>query len=565
MTYDLKSIQMPRIHGAALRALATLVEQPGIGHAIRSQMLGNLGFDAFRKATCDAPIAYGPVLPAGTPEQGGDSVGLSDLTAVAAQKSGATGFSFEGIADFHDAYREGRTTPVKVAERLLEVIAEGDRSEPAMRVFIAHHREDLLAQASKSAERYASGKPLSVLDGVPVPVKDEVDMQGYPTTVGTRFLGSQAAEKDATTVARLRAAGALLPGKTNMHELGIGVTGLNPHHGSARNPYDPKCFTGGSSSGSAAAVGSGMGPLALGADGGGSIRIPASFCGLVGLKPTFGRVSEHGAAPLCWSVAHIGPIAGSARDAAIGYAIMAGHDPHDRNTAGRPRVHLDRFGQAGLEGYRFGIYRPWFEDADPQVVAACESLLQALAKQGAEIREIEIPGLDTMRVAHLVTIVAEMAASQLPHERHRRDYAPDTRMNLALGRALMASDYVHAQRHRTAICARLASLLETVDGIVTPTTGCTSEPLPLDALDTGESNMTLLSRIMRFAGVANLTGLPAITFPAGYDTRGMPIGLHVMGRAWDEHRLLNIAHVAEGLVERKAPRWHRTLLSEQHA
>ena len=169
---------------------------------------------------------------------------------------------------------------------------------------IAVNRDDVMKQAREATQRIKAGKPLSIFDGVPVAVKDELDMVPYPTTVGTSFLGKSPAKEDATVVARMRAAGALLVGKTNMHEIGINVTGLNPHHGTTRNPYNTDHFTGGSSSGSATAVAAGLVPVAIGADGGGSIRIPASFCGVFGLKPTFGRVSEHGAAPLCWSVAH---------------------------------------------------------------------------------------------------------------------------------------------------------------------------------------------------------------------------------------------------------------------
>ena len=559
MAYDLKAIEMPRIHGRALHALAKLVEAPGVGHAIRAQMMGNLGFDDFRAADTDAPAAFGPNLPSSHAEPS-VSVTTDSVAQVAERDPGASGFSFETIRDFHRAYAEGKTTPSAVAEKLLGNIRESEANTPALRVFIASYRDDLMRQAEESTRRHAEGRALSVLDGVPVPVKDEVDVSGYPTTVGTRFLGVTTAKSDATSVARLRAAGALLPGKVNMHELGLGVTGINPHHGAARNPYDPTCFTGGSSSGSAAAVAAGFGPVALGADGGGSIRIPAGLCGLVGLKPTFGRVSEHGAAPLCWSVAHIGPIAASARDAAVAYAIMAGPDERDPHTLSQPAVDLGGFGGDRLDGFRFGVYRAWFEDADPQLVRACEKTLRALAERGATLEEIEIEGLNPMRVAHLVTIVAEMTASQLPHGRHRSAYALDTRMNLALGRALTGADYVHAQRHRTEACAQFASLLERVDGIVTPTTGCTSEPIFEGALSGGESNLTLLNRLMRFAPVANLTGLPAITFPAGYDERGMPIGMQVMGRAWEEHRLLQIAHVAESVVERRGPRWHRGLL-----
>jgi len=417
------------------------------------------------------------------------------------------------------------------------------------------------AQAAASAARWKSGQPLSVFDGVPVPVKDELDQAGYPTTVGTKFLGTQPATEDATVVARLRAAGALLVGKTNMHEIGMGVTGLNPNHGSARNPYDPTRATGGSSSGSAAAVAAGFGPMAVGADGGGSIRIPASLCGLVGLKATYGRVSEHGAAPLCWSVAHVGPIAATARDAALGYALMAGADPKDANTLGQPAVHLKDFESPSLAGVRLGVYRPWFEDARGEVVGACRTLLEGLVERGAQLVELEVPELGLLRTVHLVTIVSEMASSHLAYfERHASEYGLDTRLNLSLARQFQAFDYIHAQRLRVRLHRHFAQALSQCDVLMTPTTGCTAPVLALDALSTGESNLPLFYEIMRFAPAANLTGFPAVSMPAGYDGQGLPVGLQAMGRPWEEHLLLQMARVAEELVPRQRPAVYRSLV-----
>ena len=414
------------------------------------------------------------------------------------------------------------------------------------------------------------------LDGIPLAVKDEVDQRGYVTTAGTSFFRAHGkATTDSTVVARLREKGAVLVGKTNMHELGIGVTGLNPHHGSARNPYDPACFTGGSSSGSASAVAAGLVPAAIGADGGGSIRIPAALCGIVGLKPTWSRVSEAGAVDLCWSVAHLGPMAGSAQDAAILFAAIAGDDPRDPHTLHRPKVdvrHLLPTAASGsandeivdLKGLKFGVFDPWFDDADPSVVAACRAGVDQLRALGAEIVSIEIPHLELFRLAHLVTIVSEMAASQMhDYEAHAKDYALDTRLNLALARGLTALDYVQAQRVRAHACAVFGEILTGVDAILTPTVGCVSEPIPEDALALGESNLRLTSKIMRFAGPANLTGLPAISFPIGYDDNGLPIGLQAMGNAFEEGLLLKVAIASESFVSRRRPRVFQSPLDAQ--
>jgi Asp-tRNA(Asn)/Glu-tRNA(Gln) amidotransferase A subunit family amidase len=229
------------------------------------------------------------------------------------------GYRFETVADFARAYRGGQLSPVDVARRLADACSSLDERDPAMQLLIAQDADDLMAQAEASAARFAAGEPLGVFDGVPVAVKDELDQVPYPTTVGTAFLGRESADEDATVAARFRAQGALLFGKTAMHEIGIGVTGLNPHHGTPRNPYDPGHFTGGSSSGPAAVVAAGLCPVAIGADGGGSIRTPAALCGISGLKATYGRISEHGAYPLCWSVGHVGPLAATVLDTALAY------------------------------------------------------------------------------------------------------------------------------------------------------------------------------------------------------------------------------------------------------
>lgn len=553
MPYDIEPIRAPRLAGAPLRALAKLVSLPHAGAPVRGQLLRQVGVATLRSAHLDEAPLPEPRFPAPT----GDAPAEAPADAVArATQAGPppVGLPWATVADYQRAYGEQRRSPVDVARSLLRELDCAERERPPLRALIAQDPDDLLDQAEQSAERWRAGAPLGPFDGVPVAIKDEVDQRGYPTTVGTRFHGSTPATADATAVARLRAAGALLFGKANMHEIGLGVTGLNPHHGAARNPFDPTRATGGSSSGSAAAVAAGLCPVALGADGGGSIRIPAAFCGLVGLKPTFGRVSERGAAPVCWSVAHIGPIAGTARDAAAAYMLMAGEDPGDPHTLGQPAPHLGGFGHPDLRGVTLGVYRPWFEDADPGVVTACQRLLTGLQQAGATVREITIEGLGLASLAHMVTIAVEMAASQAPWlPRHEADYGADVRINLALARTIGGAEYVQAQRVRARITREVARALGDVTAIVTPSTGCTAPPLPLDALQSGESNLELLGRIMRFATLANLTGLPAISFPAGYDAEGLPVGMQVMGRPWDEALLLRLAHVAEPLVEHRRP------------
>lgn len=561
MAYDLEPMKAPRAAGGLLKLLNTLMATPGVRTVLTRKLLGDAGILSMRKQECNEPLpAKHPVFDAAFQASQGPEIDFAQLTSSA--KTNATdSFRFSSVGEYQRAYRDGATTPEEVAEKLIAFTRETEASSPALRVFIAQNETDIRNQARESSQRWKNGAPLSVFDGVPVPVKDELDQAGYPTTVGTKFLGEHNAAEDSNVVARLRQAGALLVGKTNMHEIGMGVTGLNPNHGSARNPYDTTRATGGSSSGSAAAVAAGFGPIAVGADGGGSIRIPASLCGVVGLKATYGRISEFGAAPLCWSVAHVGPIAASARDAALGYAIMAGRDVRDPNTLHQPAAHLSGFESESLKGVRLGVYKPWFEDASPEVVASCRALIDAYVERGAQVVEVEIPEIGLLRTVHLVTIVSEMASSHLTlFEKHASEYGLDTRLNLSLARQFRSFDYIQAQRLRVRLQRHFDEALAKCDVLMTPTTGCTAPTLAVDALETGESNLPLFYEIMRFAPAANLTGYPAISVPAGYDANGLPIGLQGMGRPWEEALLLQLAQVAEPLVPRRRPRVFRSLL-----
>ncbi len=548
MAYTPRSVRAPRLAGLPLRAFSGLVGLPGVGAIARAQMLEQAGVPRLRAADVagaspnrpawlDAASFDGSVL---------DAPSMLDEAPTDPGRPTTAGYAHPAIADYTAAYRAGTTDPVSVARAVLAARARVDLGAEPLRAFIAMDEADLLAQAEASAARLRAGTPRSWLEGVPVAVKDELDQAPYPTTVGTSFLGKAPAGADATVVARLRAAGALLVGKTNMHELGMGVTGINPHHGAARNPYDTGRATGGSSSGSAAAAAAGFCPVALGADGGGSIRIPSSLCGMVGLKATFGRVSEHGAAPLCWSVAHVGPIGAHAVDVAAIYGLIAGADPHDPGSSGHPGVRLP--GARDLSGLRVGVLDAWFDHAEPAVVEACRVLLDNL---GVTLVRIDLPDPDLVRIAHLVVIVSEMAASQLPHG--AAPYGPDTALNLALAQGLTASDYAHALRMRGHLAAGWRAAFEQVDLVATPTTGCTAPPIRPDALG-GESDIELLDRLMRFAHAPNLFGFPAISIPAGYDAAGLPIGLQLIGRPWAEALLLAMAVRAAPHVERRRPK-----------
>jgi len=548
--YELKSLKLPKLTGAGLSAFTAAVENPVSRALLLGGLLENGGIPKLRRITLQEPPTLYPLV---QPE-GGFQVEQAPFEPGAPPEN----FAYLTVRDYAKAYRDGTLSPVEVAERVLSAIEASEQGNAPLRAFIAIDRQDVMAQARSAQERIRSGHALSLLDGVPVAVKDEIDMKPYPTTVGTRFLGTAPAAEDSTVVARLRAAGSLLVGKANMHEIGINPNGANAHHGTVRNPYDVRCDSGGSSSGSSAAVAAGLVPVAIGADGGGSIRIPAALCGIVGLKSTFGRVSEFGAAPLCWSVAHLGPLTASVEDTALTYGLVAGPDPRDPNTQVQPPVTLAGWNRADLHGVRLGVYRDWFEHAVPEVVQTCKAMLEQLKSAGAEVKEIAIPELDEIRIAHAVTILSEMAVCMKPYRAQRKLMGAAVRLSLVLGDVFTASDYVQAQRVRTRALANFREVYRQVDVVISPATALAAQPIPQGGLPGGWSDLGTDTEMMRFIVPGNLVGLPAISFPVGYDGRNLPVGMQAMGRHWEEHLLLRVAYVAEQVMQRRTPeRYYR--------
>ena len=468
-------------------------------------------------------------------------------------------FAFSRVSDYVAAYREGRVSPVDVAERFLTALRASESTAPPLRAFISVSTEDVLRQARAAHERYRRGEPLGPFDGVPVAVKDELDQQGHGTTVGTSFLGEEPVAADAAAVARLRAAGALLVGKTNMQEIGLGVTGINPHHGTARNPYRTSHSTGGSSSGSAAAVAAGLCPVAVSADGGGSVRIPAALCGVVGLKGTFGRVSEAGVTPLCWSLAHIGPIAATVDDAALAFGLMAGPDPRDPTTLGQPA--LAPFAGSQVEGLKVGWCEEWARAADPELREICEAAVARLVGLGAERVPVTLAHLDAVAPVQYVTIGCEVAAAQFDHRKeHARDYGADVRLLLEVASRVPAVDYLRAQRARMLIRDEFVRALGQVDVLATPMTAEAAPLIPAGALRSGLTDDALIAAMTAFSFPANLTGQPALSLPVGYESGGLPVGLQLIAAHWREDLLIRSARALEATSPRRAPEAYYQLL-----
>ncbi len=550
-TYLRPAIKTPRVRGMALKAFVAALESP-VGGNVLDKVLADSGFLKFRGMSAGTWPPLPPVLPHPSPLPSTDTPYALAKSAIS--KSDRPG---ETVKAFADAYAGG-LSPVDVAARIETAVKQF--ASDGMGFFIARKPDELARDAEASAARHKQGKPRSVLDGVPVVIKDEMDIKGYATTMGTSFR-NDIATVDATLFARLREAGALLVGKGNMNEIGINPIGLNPHWGPCRNPWNRAHITGGSSSASAATVAAGLAPISIGADGGGSIRIPAALCGVVGLKATHGRVPETGVPPLCWTPGHAGPFGLTVADVAAAYAVIAGEDDHDTASFKQPPPSLDDI-YGDIKGLRIGVNRAWFDDADADVVARCTEALKSLVDRGAVVVEIPPPDLNRLLWAHATIILSEMATGMREDvEKNSSRFAYDSRTNLAIGGHFSATDYIHALRHRHAITVETWQQFQSVDIIATPTTASTAPAIPEETLPAGESNLPVVDALMRFIRLGNLTGFPAISVPCGFDAAGLPVGFHMMARPWEEHVLLRLAHVVEAASEVRAPKHHARILS----
>jgi Asp-tRNA(Asn)/Glu-tRNA(Gln) amidotransferase A subunit family amidase len=444
-------------------------------------------------------------------------------------------FRFPTVADYHAAYRSGAADPVQVAERALSAARTLDRLDPPMRTFIALDEGDVRRQAEAAAKRWQKGAPLSPLDGVPVAVKDEYDVAGYGTTCGTKFLGKTPAKSDALVVTRLRGAGAVIFGKTNMSELGVAPSGINPWHGIARNPYDPARDTGGSSTGSGACVGMGLTPIALGNDGGGSVRIPAAHNGVVGIKGTFGRVPMDGVPVLCWSLEHSGPLAATVADALLAFDVMTDE-----------RLTLPELPRP----LRIGICERWWQWADGEVAAIVRAATERIV--GGHIVDVDLPHIELSLPVGAATFTVEGAAAMDAAIERGEPLSASTRVAFEMARGMSAVAFVKAQRARALVVRDFEWVWDNVDVLITPTTATTAPPIPKDAAG-GELDEEKINRAVTFTFAQNLSGMPAVSVPCGYDAAGMPVGLQIIAPWGEDLRALAVAAAVEHVTQRHKP------------
>ena len=428
-------------------------------------------------------------------------------------------------------------------------LARIERYEPALRAFITVTADEALA-AARAAD---AGRARGPLAGVPLALKDLFDTAGVRTTAGSRILADRVPREDAAVVARLRAAGVVFVGKTNLHEWAFGVTSQNPHFGPARNPYDTSRIPGGSSGGSAAALAAFCCHGALGSDTGGSIRIPASLCGVVGLKPTYGRVSLRGVVPLSWTLDHAGPMARTVRDAALLYAAIAGHDPADPSSADVPVEDALARIEDGARGLRIAVPRThFFERCDAEVAALVREAIRVLEREGAAVGEIAFPDSEALLESQRTIISTDAAAYHAADLRDRAgQIGADVLERLRVGQAVTGEAYALARRRRAELRRDLLEGLAGYDALAAPTTAIAAPPAATaergetGAERGGTAAVAAAARLTALTSPFNLTGLPAISVPCGFTSEGLPVGLQIAAAPWREATVLRVARAYE--------------------
>lgn len=447
------------------------------------------------------------------------------------------------ISDAADLLERRAISPVELVRAHLERI---EALDGRLNCFITRTPELALARAREAEQEIGHGGYRGPLHGVPLALKDLYATRGVRTTAGSSFLADHVPDEDAEAVRRLNAAGVVLLGKLNMHEWALGLTNENPHYGPVRNPWDLERAPGGSSGGSGAALAAGLCMGSLGSDTGGSIRVPAALCGVVGLKPTFGRVSARGVIPLSWHLDHCGPMARTVRDVALLLGAVAGYDPEDPCSAAVPAEDYVAALGAGASGLRAALISgAYAEEAEPQVLAAVRAAAETLAGLGARVDEVELPDAPEAAQMNARMIVSDAAAYHQDRLRAAPErFGVDVRARMELGASFSATEYALARRAQALWRRRLERLFERFDLLLLPAAPMVAPRLGGDALEAAR-------RLTRFTAPFNLARLPALALPCGFSQEGLPIGLQIVGRPWAEATVLRAGHAYEQATE-----WH---------
>ena len=444
--------------------------------------------------------------------------------------------------------RQKEISPVEVVTAHLDRIQATDR---VLNSFITLLPEQALAAARRAESQIQSGQYRGPLHGIPVGLKDLFNTAGVKTTSGSRIFDNFIPDQDCTVASRFQQAGAILLGKLNMHQFAYGPTGENPDYGHMHNPWDPERYTGGSSGGSGSATAAGQCTITMGSDTGGSVRIPAALCGIVGLKPTYGLISRHGLTPLAWSMDHPGPMVRTVEDAALALNAIAGHDPEDTTTSRVPLPDYTSALSGDVRGLRIGVVKEYFEAAlDPQVGRATRKAMDTLEELGAKVSEISFPMYEESQAISGTILMAEAAAYH--RELLARDGGllyPPVRLRLEAGLFISAADYIRAQQARTRYNRAASQLLDEVDLLAGPTEPVVAPPLLSTSVDAGGQTLGITAALTQYTRPYNITGFPAISVPCGFSEEGLPIGLQLAGRPFDELTVLRAAYAYEQATE----------------
>lgn len=447
------------------------------------------------------------------------------------------------ISDALEAMAKRDITPRDLAQACFDRI---NRLNPTLNAYITVIPLQEMLEAQQPPVNTA---PLyRALRGIPIAVKDLFDVAGVRTTIGSKFFADHVADEDAFVVEKLRQSGALINGKTNTHEIALGITGNNPHFGTARNPWNTERIPGGSSSGSGIAVATGMALAALGTDTGGSIRIPASLCGLVGFKPTRGRVSTRGVFPLSWNLDHVGPLTKCVKDAAIILQVISAYDAIDPSSI--KMLTGDYLGHLidDMEGRKIAIGSGEFiETSDPEVLNAVREAAKVFEGMGCKMTKVNVDWMRDAALANKTMTQADGAAVHRDRLKEHPDwFGEDIRRRLEDGAKTTSTEYILARRTQAEVQKRCELFFESYDLLILPTTSIAAPTIE------GHDAVEQAGRLTRFTAPFNLAGLPALSIPCGFTSEGLPIGLQIVSRAWGDAKALNAGYAYE-----QATGWHK--------